>query len=98
MITSTRHIDKGLRFQFICGGSSRVVAVVWRLVVFGGYCDDSGGVDVVVGVAWGDEGGRDAMGCGVEGDDKVVWQRCGGGDDDGDVAVVVVENDGRRWR
>ncbi|GKD22595.1 hypothetical protein Tco_1224298 [Tanacetum coccineum] len=60
----------------ICSGSSGVVAVVWRLVVFGGYCDDSGGVDVVVRVVWGDEGGREAMGCGVEGGDEVVWQRC----------------------
>ncbi|GJU24602.1 hypothetical protein Tco_1163223 [Tanacetum coccineum] len=82
MITSTRHIDKGLRLQFICGGSSGVVAVVWRLVVFGGYYDDSGGVYVVVRVAWGDEGGGEAMGCGVEGVDEVVWQRC-----DGDVVV-----------
>ncbi|GJY87620.1 retrovirus-related pol polyprotein from transposon TNT 1-94 [Tanacetum coccineum] len=45
--------------------------VVWRLVVFGGYCDDSGGVDVVVRVAWGDEGGGEAMGCGV----RVVTRR-----------------------
>ncbi|GJX52926.1 hypothetical protein Tco_0281295 [Tanacetum coccineum] len=79
MITSTRHIDKGLRLQFICGGSSGVVAVVWRLVVFGGYCDDRGGLDVVVRVAWGDEGGGEAMGCDVEGGDKVVWRWCGGG-------------------
>ncbi|GJR67555.1 hypothetical protein Tco_0013620 [Tanacetum coccineum] len=41
-----------------------------------------GGVDVVVRVAWGDEGGGEAMGCGVKGGDEVVWQRC-----DGDVVV-----------
>ncbi|GJS12516.1 hypothetical protein Tco_0406988 [Tanacetum coccineum] len=50
---------------------------VWRLVVFSSYCDDSGGVDVVVRVAWGDEGGGEAMGYGVEGGDEVVWRWCG---------------------